>query len=136
MTSSARTSISDFPRGHEFAPATFAVSGEHVHAYLQATGDATDYGDAIPPLAAVALGLAALQEHILLPGGSLHTGQEVEQSSLLRAGEGLKLSGRIAQRSERQGMVISVLEFEIASAAAQTPAIRARSTIMAPGAAS
>jgi hypothetical protein len=44
----------------------------------------------------------------------------------------LTLTGRIAQRSERQGMVISVLEFEIASPSAS--AIRARSTIMAPGA--
>ena len=47
-------------------------------------------------------------------------------------GDTLTLTGRIAQRSERQGMVISVLEFEIASAA--DTAIRARSTIMAPAA--
>jgi hypothetical protein len=134
MTSSARTSISAFPRGHEFAPTAFMLTATEIDAYLRATGDTTDYGDAVPPLAAVALGLAALQEHISLPEGSLHTGQEVEHLAVVRAGEPLTLTGRIAQRSERQGMVISVLEFEIASPTGA--ALRARSTIMAPGAAS
>lgn len=134
MTSSARTSISNFPRGHEFSPAAFTLNRSQVDAYLAATGDATGYGDAIPPLAAVALGLAVLQEHISLPEGSLHTGQEVEQFAALHVGEELRLSGRIAQRSERQGMVISVLEFEIAPPETWKAAIRARSTIMAPGA--
>jgi hypothetical protein len=134
MTSSARTSISAFPRGHEFAPATFTLTRAQVDAYLGAVGDASSYGDAVPPLAAVALGLAALQEHIALPEGSLHTGQEVEHLAIVSVDAPLTLTARIAQRSERQGMVISALDFEIA--AAGSIAIRARSTIMAPGAAS
>lgn len=130
MTSSARTSISDFPRGYEFDPETYTIDVRQVAAYLGAIGDTTDYGAHIPPLAAVALGLAAFQKRIALPEGSLHTGQEVEHLAAIVAGDTLTLSGRIAQRSERQGMVISVLEFEIASTSG--PAIRARSTIMAP----
>jgi len=128
----ARTSISALPRGHEFQAATFTLSRDRVAAYLRAVGDANGYGDSVPPLAAVALGLNALQEAISLPEGSLHTGQEVEHSALLRAGEPLTLSGRIAQRSERQGFVISVIEFEIAGAGGA--AVRARTTIMVPGA--
>jgi hypothetical protein len=131
MTSSARTSISAFPRGHEFAPATFTLTRPQVDAYLSAVGDTTPYRDAVPPLAAVALGLAALQEHIALPEGSLHTGQEVEHTAAVSIDAPLTLTARIAQRSERQGMVISALDFEIAAAGAV--AIRARSTIMAPG---
>jgi hypothetical protein len=133
MTSSARTSICDFPRGHAFPPATFSLGRAQVDAYLRATGDQGSYSDAIPPLAAVALGLAALQEWIALPEGSLHTGQEVEHLATLHVGDAMTLTGRIAQRSERQGMVISVLEFEIS--ASDGTAIRARSTIMAPAAA-
>jgi len=134
MTSPARTSISDFPRGHEFAPAAFAITAPQIEAYLRSVGDTTAYDSYVPPLAAVALGLAALQQHIALPEGSLHTGQEVEHHAAVAVDEPLTLSGRIAQRSERQGMVISVLEFEIASPSGT--AIRARSTIMAPAAAS
>ncbi len=131
MTSPPRTSISAFPRGHEFSSATFQLDRHAVRAYLAAVGDANDYGDEVPPLAAVALGLNALQQQIALPEGSLHTGQEVEHSAVVRAGEALTLTGRIAQRSERQGFVISVIEFEVANAGGI--AIRARTTIMAPG---
>jgi hypothetical protein len=134
MTAPARTSISAFPRGHEFPAAAFSLSADVVRAYLAAIGDECDYGDTIPPLAAVALGLNALQEQISLPEGSLHTGQEVEHAAVVRAGEALTLTGRIAQRSERQGYVISVIEFEIATDAGA--AIRARTTIMAPAGAS
>ena len=130
MTSSTRTSISALPRGHEFPASTFTLSQDDVDAYLRATGDRGDYNGAVPPLAAVALGLNALQDHLSLPEGSLHTGQEVEHERAMTAGEALRLTGRVAQRSERQGFVISVIEFEIAAAAGI--AIRARTTIMAP----
>jgi predicted thioesterase len=131
VTSPTRTSISALPRGHEFPPAVFIVTPEHAHAYLAAVGDRGSYGDATPPLAVVALGLQALQEHLSLPEGSLHTGQEVEHERAVPTGQTLTLSGRVAQRSERQGYVISVIEFEIASA--DGVAVRARTTIMAPG---
>ncbi|TAK65753.1 MAG: hypothetical protein EPO22_04455 [Dehalococcoidia bacterium] len=132
MTTPARTSISAFPRGHEFPPASFSVSAGRVAAYLRAIGDEGAYGGSVPPLAAVALGLEALQGQISLPEGSLHTGQEVQQLGVARADEELSMTARIAQRSERQGFVISVIEFEIAGGAGT--AVRARTTIMAPAA--
>ena len=129
MTASSRIPISSLPRGHEFAPAAFTLSRETIGAYLAATGDTTDYGDAVPPLAAIALGLTAMQEQLSLPEGSLHTGQEVEHLAPLKVDDDLTLTGRVAQRSERQGFVISVIEFEIAGSGGV--ALRARTTIMA-----
>jgi hypothetical protein len=133
MTFSARTSISDLPRGHAFTPATFALDAQRVRAYLDATCDRGAYGQLVPPLAAVALGLAALQEQLSLPDGALHTGQEAEHLAAVHVGSELTLRGRVAQRSERQGFVISVIEFEIGQR--EATAIRARTTIMAPAAA-
>lgn len=133
MTSLARTSLTSFTRGHEFSAALFTLSKEEIAAYLAAVGDLNDYGATVPPLAAVALGLDALQRTIELPEGSLHTGQEVEQMKALTVDEPLTMTGRIAQRSERQGFVVCVIEFEVTGAAGAS--IRARSTIMAPGAA-
>ncbi|MBI5288277.1 MAG: MaoC family dehydratase N-terminal domain-containing protein [Chloroflexi bacterium] len=138
MTSPARTSITAFPRGHEFSPATFTLTAAEVAAYLDAVGDENDYGDTVPPLAAAALGLEALQGEIALPEGSLHTGQEVEHARTLQVGERLTMRGRVAQRSERQGYVICVIEFEIVADAGLDRtgeagvAVRARSTIVAP----
>jgi hypothetical protein len=131
MASSTPTNITTLPRGHELPHAVFTVTRAQVAAYASAVGDANAYGDVVPPLAAVALGLAALQEHIALPEGSLHTGQEVDHDAALRLDVPLTLSGRIAQRSERQGFVASVIEFEIAPAGGK--GVRARATIMAPG---
>ncbi len=133
MTAAARTSISAFPRGHEFQATEFRLSQPDVEAYLEATGDRNAYGDAAPPLCAVALALSALQDQIALPEGSLHTGQEVDHLALVPVGAPLRMTTRVAQRSERQGIVISVIEFEVSDAA--TVLVRARSTIMAPGAA-
>ena len=129
--SRVRTSISAFPRGHEFPSAVFSFTGEQVRAYLASIGDENDYGGTVPPLAAAALGLAALQEQIALPEGSLHTGQEVDHGAAVHVGEALTLTARIVQRSERQGFVISVIEFEVSAVGGL--AIRARTTIMAPG---
>ncbi len=83
MTSSSRTSISSLPARPRVPPRAFALDAAVVSAYLRATGDAADYGECVPPLAAVALGLNALQEHISLPEGSLHTGQEVEHQGAM-----------------------------------------------------
>jgi hypothetical protein len=131
MTSSVRAPITSFPRGHEFPSTTFSLSREAVRQYLDAVGDDSAYGDHVPPLAAVALGLAALQEKVSLPDGSLHTGQEVEhEAALVGVDQPLTMRARIAQRSERQGMIITVVEFEIG--AGDVTAVRARSTIMAP----
>lgn len=132
MTPSSRTNISTLPRGHEFAAATFSISDAEVAAYLAATGDTSAYEGCVPPLAAVALGLRALQERLSLPEGALHTGQEVEHGGAIGCGERLTMTGRVAQRSERQGFVISVLEFQVAPAGGA--GVRARTTIMAPGA--
>jgi hypothetical protein len=130
MTSPAPASIITFPRGHAFSPVTFSLDEARVRGYLAAVGDTNGYAGTVPPLAAVAFGLEALQGEIALPEGSLHTGQEIEHAAALAAGEPLTMTGRIAQRSERQGFVIAVIEFEIAGAAGT--AIRARTTIMAP----
>ena len=127
---SARTSVSALPRGYELEPAQFSLSRERVDAYLRAVGDNDDYGDIVPPLAVVALALAELQEQVSLAEGALHTAQEVEHLRPVRVGEPLTMRGRVAQRSKRQGFVISVIELDIDSG--DQSAMRARTTVMAP----
>jgi hypothetical protein len=132
MTAPSPASITSFPRAHEFNPVTFAIGRDRVDGYLAAVGDASDYGDSVPPLAAVALALDALQAEVSLPEGSLHTGQEVEHTGALLVGEPLTMNAWVAQRSERQGFVIMVLGFEISSS--DGVGVQARTTIMAPAA--
>jgi hypothetical protein len=131
---SARTTVSTLPRGYELSPAQFSLPRERIEAYLAAVGDRNAYGDIVPPLAVVALALAELQEQVSLPEGSLHTAQEVEHLGAVRPGDTLTMRGRIAQRSERQGFVISVIQLDVIGGDGEL-AVRARTTVMAPGAA-
>jgi hypothetical protein len=130
---SARTIVSTLPRGFELEAAQFSLTPDRVNAYLGAVGDRNAYGDVMPPLAVVALALAELQKQVALPEGSLHTAQEVEHIVAVRTGEVLTMRGRIAQRSERQGFVISVIELDVLGGNEEL-ALRARTTVMAPGA--
>jgi hypothetical protein len=131
MTTPTRVSIAALPRGHEFPEVPFTISKQQAEAYVSAVGDASGYSECVPPLAPVALALASLQEWVFLPDGTLHVGQEVEHNSPISAGQELTLAARVAQRSERQGFVISVIEMDVL--ASGTSAIRTRATVMAPG---
>jgi hypothetical protein len=136
VTAPSRLLLSDLPKGHELAAARIDLTNQRIAAYLGAIGDSNAvYGErgSAPPLAVAALALGALLEQIELPAGSLHTSQEVEARAGVPLGATLTLRGRIAQRSERAGMVISVLEFEVAPEGAAEAAVTGRTTLMRPG---
>ena len=44
----------------------------------------------------------------------------------------LTLSGRVAQRSERAGMIIAVLQFDVTTSDGAEPALTGRTTVMMP----
>ena len=133
--SAARTSLPDLPKGYRFPDTNFELTAEHVEGYLAAVGDDNrlylERGLA-PPLAVAARGLGTLLELVELPAGSLHTGQEMEARAGVPIGAALTLSGGIAQRSERAGLIISVIEFEITPAGSTMAAVAGRTTVLAP----
>jgi hypothetical protein len=136
VTAASRLLLSDLPKGHALAEARIDLTPERISAYLAATGDSnTVYRDRnlAPPLAVAALALGALLAQIELPAGTLHTSQEVEAHAATPLDATLSLRGRVAQRSERAGMVISVLEFEVAPLGSGEAALTGRTTVMMMG---
>ena len=131
----ARTPLPDLPEGYRFPDTKFELTAVHVEDYLAAVEDANplylEQGLA-PPLAVAARGLSALLEMVELPAGSLHTGQEMEARAGVPIGAALTLSGGIAQRSERAGLIISVIEFTITLAGSTAAAVAGRTTVLAP----
>ena len=132
--------LSDLPKGHEFPATELQITAEDTLAYLDAVQDTNsvyqDYGLA-PPLAVAALALGALLQMLELPPGTLHTGQQVESAAGVPLGASLTLTGRIAQRSERDGLIVSAIEFEVTVAPAlaekmPAPALTGKTTVMAP----
>jgi hypothetical protein len=133
MAAPARTLVTDLPKGHQFPTTTFSFTSDDLARYLDAVGDTnTVYVDRglAPPLAVAARALGALLEVIELPAATLHTGQEVEAHEGVPLGATLSLSGRIAQRSERAGMVISIIEFDVTPEGSEHAAVSGRSTVM------
>jgi hypothetical protein len=136
MAAPARLLLSELPKGHEFPPATFILSAEDVIRYLDAVDDRNalylERGLA-PPLCVAASALGGLLELLELPPGTLHTGQEIEVLGGVPLEVPLTLTGRIAQRSERGGMVISALDFELTPQGANEPVLRGRTTVLVSG---
>lgn len=129
----ARTPLPDLPKGHEFPPTRFRLTSDDVVMYLEAVADRnavySERGLA-PPLAVAAGALASLLDVIELPGGALHSGQEVDARTGVEIGSELELSGRVAQRSERAGMIISVIAFDVTVLGASEPALTGRTTVI------
>lgn len=120
-------------RGDEFMIPSITFDASDVRAYLDATGEPTERWDGVaPPLAVGAWALGALMEHIPLPGGALHAGQEFEFLRALTPGEPLEASVTVAQRSERRGTVLLALAIELRNAGDGEVVLRGRSTVAAP----
>jgi hypothetical protein len=131
------TVLTDLQAGHEFAPVTFSLENDRVRAYLAATGDDLalyEQRDVTPPLAIAAFALGALLGEVTLPEGTLHISENLSYSRPVPLGGEVDCKARLAQRSVRAGMVVSVLETEIFFDNAL--ALTARATVMSPGAAS
>ena len=133
MAVPARTLLTELPKGHEFSATTFSLARDGVSLYLDAVEDLNgvylERGLA-PPLAVAALALGSLLDVIELPAGTLHTGQEVDVHAGVPVDAPLTLTGRIAQRSERAGMVISVIEFDVTPEGSSSAALSGRSTVL------
>jgi hypothetical protein len=135
MAASSRTLLSELPTDHEFSPPPFLLTREYVEAYVSATRDTSalyDKAGLAPPLAVATRALGALLEVVELPPGSLHTGQEIEMQTGVPMPANLTLSGRVAQRSERGGMIIAVLQFDVTANDEAEPALTGRTTVMMP----
>ena len=136
MAAAARTILIDLPQGSEFQQTSFTITSTDLARYLDAVGDKNavyrERGLA-PPLAVAARALSALLEVTELTAGTLHTGQEVESHQGCPIDAPLAFSGRIAQRSERAGLVISVIEFAVATPDGAR-LLTGRTTVMAPAA--
>ena len=144
--------LSELPKGYEFPATALQITVEDILAYVDAVQDANsvyqDHGLA-PPLAVAARALGALLDLTELPPGALHTGQQFESAAGVPFGASLTMNGRIAQRSERAGLIVSAIEFEVTIApasagtapasaekmsalAGKTLALKCKTTVMAP----
>jgi hypothetical protein len=132
MVAEGRVSLLDLPKGYSFEPMAFRLTQADVAAYLDAVGDRNEIYERAglaPPLAVAARALGALMEKMELPAGTLHTSQEVAMKAGAPVDSLLRLAGRVAQRTERGGAVICVIEFEIRASDSTEHVMTGRTTV-------
>ena len=125
--------LSDLPAGHSFETVRFSVDAALSRAYREATGDEDVVYEAegfVPPLAVAALALGALLNQVGLPPGTLHTNESLEFLQAVPVDAEVECLARIAQRSQRAGMIVCALESDLRLSGAT--AIRARATVFCP----
>jgi hypothetical protein len=102
-------------------------------AYRAATGDALTVYDAegaVPPLAVAAFALGALLESVGLPPGTLHANESLQAHRAVPEGSTVECRARVAQRSQRGGWVVTVLESDLHLGGES--AVSARATVLCP----
>jgi hypothetical protein len=125
--------LTELPAGHVFEPMSIVLDAARCRAYRDATGDTNDvYASqrAVPPLAVAAFALGALLESVGLPAGTLHANESLQAHAVVPEGATVECRARVAQRSQRGGWVVTVLESDMLLAGAS--AVFARATVLCP----
>ena len=125
--------LTDLPAGHAFQPLSFKIDAARARSYREAAGDATpayDEAGFVPPLAVAAFALGALLESVGLPAGSLHASESVTFVEPVAPDARAVCRASLAQRSQRSGWIVSVLDSEI-EVDGRT-ALRTRATVLSP----
>jgi hypothetical protein len=125
--------LTELSAGHSFETIRFSIDAERARAYVAATGDANaiyEQEGFVPPLAVAAVALGYLLELVSLPSGSLHLSESLDYREPVPAGAALECKAALVQRSQRAGMIVSVLDTEVLHEG--RTALTARATVMSP----
>ncbi|MGE0227454.1 MAG: hypothetical protein AB7U23_02955 [Dehalococcoidia bacterium] len=92
----------------------FRVDAAAATRYAAATANGTDSPPIAPPLALVALALAAMTELMPLPPSTIHVGQDVDFSAGVAIGSVVRAGFRLDWRRCARDQVVSSFSFELA----------------------
>jgi hypothetical protein len=125
--------LTDLSAGHVFEPIVLSVDADSARAYRAAVTDSSVLFDAegiVPPLVVAALALGALLNQVGLPPGTLHVNEALAFNAAIHIGARLECHATLAQRSQRAGWIVSVLDSEISLDG--VAALTARATVLSP----
>lgn len=116
----------------------FELDADTIRGYVAAVDggspvqvDADDGATLAPPMAVAALMLRGVVNDLELPGGTLHTGQELEFAGTVRAGDELECTATVAQSSVRGGRRFVVFRLAVENGGGET-VLTGTSTLMVP----
>ena len=101
--------------GQTISNRRYTLDDAAIALYVNAVGDRSglyETGDGVtPPMAVAALGLRGVVEDLRIPGGTLHTSQEMEFLAAVLAGSELRCEADVMQnsvRGDRRFLVVGI----------------------------
>ena len=101
--------------GQTISDRRYTLDDAAVSLYVNAVGDRSglyETGDGVtPPMAVAALGLRGVVEDLRIPGGTLHTSQELEFRTAVATGSELRCEADVMQnsvRGDRRFLVVGI----------------------------
>jgi len=122
--------------GDTISQREFTLDTSNVSKYVAAVRDDSGVFDpaaaspTIPPMAIGALALRGVLEDLGIPGGTLHTGQEMQFQNAVPVGHSLTCVAKIAQNSVRAGFRFVGVTMDVTDD--DMSVMSAKSTIMVP----
>ena len=105
--------------GQKVSTRSYRLDVDTVARYVDAVDDRSGIFDmvdedvVVPPMAIAALSLRGVINDLSIPGGTLHTNQELEFHNAVRVGEKLKCIATLVQSSVRVGRRFMVLQMQV-----------------------
>ena len=123
--------------GHQISSQTYRLDADMVAAYVEAVGDGSgifdgDAGPAVaPPMCVAALSLRGVVQDLQIPKGTLHSGQELEFTGAVHAGDTLTCRATVVRNSVRGEWRHMVVELAVEDGA-RRQVMRGKSTMVLP----
>jgi len=92
---------SELTTGYEFPKSTFRLDQTMVATYRKAAGESSPLyqnTNQVPPMAVMALAMAALSQTISLPEGAIHVSQELEFLHIISTSDTITSIARVAKK--------------------------------------
>ena len=133
----ASIDYSKLTSGTEVSSRTIVLDEAAIAGYVDAVQDANgclvgeDGTKLTPPMALAALTLGGVIKDLDIPGGTVHTGQEMEFSEAVPLGETIACRATVVQNSVRRGMRFMVVRLMVENEAGRK-VMEGKSTIILP----
>jgi acyl dehydratase len=112
---SSAVSLAEVSVGFEFSPTRYELGKDLVGKYLEAVDGGKEFltDGLVPPLAIAACAMTTIAQSVSIPPGSIHASQDFEFLKPLAIGASVNCGGRVAQKLERGGLCLIMLEINV-----------------------
>ena len=107
---------SELNEGYEFPQTSFRLDSATVSAYLTAVGESSTLylnTSLVPPMAAIALAMAALSKSISLPEGAIHISQELEFHHIISLKDTITSSAKVTKKLKSSKFHLLTIELHL-----------------------